>query len=115
MAVKRFCLVPPCWTLEDYALHTCFDHSHAHLSRAQVYDYDKHRSIEWIAIRYAKSADLIATDRPDPTKSWFGGIARISRIFGTRGLSSSLGECLAAAILTRESWALAMFAQIVRR
>jgi hypothetical protein len=48
MAVKRFCLVPPCWTLEDYALHACSDHSHGHLSRAQIYDYDKHRSVKRI-------------------------------------------------------------------
>jgi hypothetical protein len=115
MAVKRFCLVPHFWTLEDYARHTCFDHSHSHLSRAQLYDHDKHGSIEWIAIRYSDRELVPVTDKPDPTRRSSGGVVRISRIFPARGLSSNLGENLAAAVMNGESWALAMFAQMSRR
>jgi hypothetical protein len=96
-------------------MHTCEDRSHSHLSRGQVYEFDKHRSLEWLAIRYKKDEELILKDTPDPLQVWLGGIAKISRIFEFRGLSSTAGEFLAGAVRKRESWALAMLAQIHMR
>lgn len=111
MSAKLFCLVPPRWTLHDYSLHTCSDRSHSHLSRSQVYDFEKHGSINWIAIRYA-DRQLIPTSKPDVSKKWLGGIVRISRSFKFRGLSSDVGAYLAENIRRGESWALAMLDQI---
>jgi hypothetical protein len=56
VSAKRFCLVPPSWDLKEFSMHTCDDHSHSHLSRSQIYDFDKYRSIEWLAIRYKRDA-----------------------------------------------------------
>jgi hypothetical protein len=68
--------------LKVFSEHSCDDRSHSHLSRSQVYEFDKHQSLEWLAIRYR------------------------------RGLSGTASEYLAAAVRAREGWALAMLAQI---
>lgn len=112
MSAKRFCLVPPGWDLKIHSMRGCDDRSHSHLSRSQVYEFDKHQSLEWLAIRYKRGEDFVLTDSPDHLQTWWGGIARISRIFDFRGLSGTTGEYLAAAVRAREGWALAMLAQI---
>jgi hypothetical protein len=88
--------------------HVCGDRSHAHLSRSQLYDYEKHNSIEWIAVRYRGDAQFIPTQRPDLDRTWDGGILRISKLFAMRGASVGLGAFLTAAVRARESWALVM-------
>jgi hypothetical protein len=110
---KRYCLVPPSWDLHDFQLHTCSDRSHCHISRAQLYDLEKYRSIRWVAIRYNKGEELVPIENPDVNKKWDSGIVRISMVFGFRGMSSSVGEYLADALRRRESWAVAMLAQII--
>jgi hypothetical protein len=115
LSAKRFCLVPPGWDLKIFSEHSCDDRSHSHVSRSQVYEFDKHQSLEWLAIRYKKGDDFVLTDSPDHLQTWWGGIARISRIFDFRGLSATAGEYLSLAVRRRESWALAMLAQIHMR
>ena len=105
-------MIPPKWDLRDYLLRTCSDHSHFHVSRGQLYDLEKHRSIKWVAIRY-RGEELVPIDNPpDIDKKWDGGVVRISMIFGFRGVSACLGEYLARALREREGWAIAMLAQI---
>jgi hypothetical protein len=107
---KRFCLVGPRWSLEDLERLTCDDRSHCHLSRAGVYDLEKHRAIAWIAVRVGNT--FVPNDRPTIDEKHEGGIIRICKIFALRGTSQGLGEYLAAAVRQREDWALAMLAQI---
>jgi hypothetical protein len=90
--------------LVDLQRLTCFDRSHAHISRSQLYDYEKHSSIEWIAIKY-KDGGFTPTEHPALAEKWFGGIVRISRLFQFRGASSALGEYLSACLRRREPWA----------
>jgi hypothetical protein len=93
-------------------LRTCSDHSHFRVSRGQLYDLEKHRSIKWVAIRY-RDEDLVPIENPpDIDKQWDGGVMRISMVFGFRGVSACVGEYLADALQRRESWALAMHDQI---
>jgi hypothetical protein len=112
MSRKRVCLVGPRWSLADCARHVCGDRSHAHLSRAQVYDYEKHRSIVWIAVQYRGSQELIPTEHPDLSQMWDRGIVKISKLFTLRGASCGLGAYLESAVRARESWALTMVNEI---
>jgi hypothetical protein len=63
-----------------------------------MYDLDKHREIEWLAVRYLPHGPFVATSSPDARRTWFGGIARVSRIFAAGGLSSRVGSYLAVAV-----------------
>jgi hypothetical protein len=90
---------------------TCGDRSHAHISRSQLYDYEKHNSIEWMAVRY-KTGEYSPTEHPSLAEKWFGGIVRISRLFKFRDSSSSLGAYLSSCVRRREDWALAMVADL---
>lgn len=110
MSRKRFCLVGPRWSLADLERLTCGDRSHCHLSRAGVYDLEKHRAIAWLAVRVGNT--FVPNARPTIDERYEGGIVRICKIFPLRGVSAGLGEYLAAAVRERESWAVAMLAQI---
>lgn len=105
-------MVPPPWDFLDYSLRACSDHSHSHISRAQLWDLQKHNLIKWVAIRY-RGEELAQTDNePDVEKHWSGGVVKIAKVFGFRGTSSMLGAYLAAALRARESWALTMLEQM---
>ncbi len=96
----------------DYSLRSCADGSHCHISRAQLYDLEKHNSIRWVAIRYRGEGIVPIDSAPDINKKWAGGVVRVSMVFGFRGVSACVGEYLADALRRRESWALAMHDQI---
>ena len=112
LSAKRFCIVPPPWSLEDVARHSCDDHSHFHLSRAQVYAFQQVNSIMWIAIRYRGDDAWTETDKPDLARKWAAGVLKISKIFAFRGRSASFGEYLAGAVREREDWAITMLSQM---
>jgi hypothetical protein len=107
---KRFCLVGPRWSLTDLEWLRCDDRSHWHLSRAGLYDLEKHRAIVWLAIRVGET--FVPKDQPTVDERHEGGIVRICKIFPFRGASVALGEYLAHAVKEREDWALTMIAQI---
>jgi hypothetical protein len=94
---KRFCLVPPFWTLADCARHTCDDRTHHHLSRGQVHELELDGLIEWIFF---------------PQTNREKGIVRIRRLIPVRGLSARIGETLAEAVRLRHPWALMMLSEI---
>jgi hypothetical protein len=107
---KRFCLVGPRWSFANVERLSCDDRSHWHLSRAGLYDLEKHRAIAWIAVRVGDA--FIPNDRPTVNERHEGGIVRICKVFSFHGASAVLGEYLAHAVSEREGWALAMLAQI---
>jgi len=100
LSLKRFCLVPPRMSLEDYSRHTCDDHSHSHLSKAQVYELQSHGAIEWLRGSLSSSTPKLK------------GVLRIRRYFAARGLSCSVGGVLVHALARKEDWAQAMYGQI---
>jgi hypothetical protein len=91
-------------SLEDYKLHSCNDHSHSHLSKAQVYELQSHGVIEWL---YG-SITSTAKDK---------GVFRIRRFFAARGLSCSVGSELAEMLRIPETKAIAsvMYSHIKMR
>jgi hypothetical protein len=90
-------------SLADYSNHTCDDHSHSHLSKAQVYELQSHGGLEWL--------------RGSLSEATFKNkaVLKITRYFSARGLSCSVGGELAEALCTREEWAQVMFANIKLR
>jgi len=83
LSVKRYCLVPARWTLEEYARHTCDDRSHSHLSKSQVYELEALKLIEWLR-------------RPEDRKQ--KGVLKQLRTISHRGLSCRVGGELASAL-----------------
>jgi hypothetical protein len=110
MSRKRFCLVGPRWSPTDVERLCCDDRSHCHLSRASLYDLEKHRAIAWLAVRIGDT--FVPDVRPTVNERHEGGIVRICKIFPFRGISVGLGEYLAAEVRGRQDWAVAMLAQI---
>jgi hypothetical protein len=96
-------VIPRRWTLDDYAQHSCSDHSHAHLSRAELADSLKHGLVE--LVRYE--------DRRQHHKA----IVRVVRILSVRGLSCRVGEALALMLASDNArgTALTMLSQIRMR
>jgi len=90
-------------SLEDYSRHSCDDHSHSHLSKAQVYELQSHGAIEWLR------GSLSTSTKKDK------GVLKIRRYFAARGLSCSVGGELVEALGTREEWAQVMFSNIKLR
>lgn len=97
MSLKRFCLVPHTWSLEDYSSHNCADSSHLHLSRRQVWDLERDGEVEWLHV---------------PVGRHDKGVVRFSRVFAVRGLSARIGAPLAEALARRMPWAEAMLSDI---
>jgi hypothetical protein len=105
IARKRFCLVPYGFDVRDLQRHRCDDRSHAHLSRSQLYNMEKHGEIQWLAVRYRGTREFIPADKPDAGLHVDGGILRVSRLFKFRGASNALGEFLSSCLRRREPWA----------
>jgi hypothetical protein len=80
------------------------------LSRAGLYDLEKHRAIAWIAVRVGTT--FVLNDQPTVNEKHEGGIVRVCKIFPFHGSSAVLGEYLAHAVKERQDWAVAMLAQI---
>jgi hypothetical protein len=80
MSTKHACVIPTRWTLGDYALHTCSDRSHAHLSRAEYDDNLSHGLVEL----------LRGPDHRLRRKA----VVRAVRTLPVRGLSCTVGEAL---------------------
>ncbi|MGO9641498.1 MAG: hypothetical protein ACLP1Y_09375 [Candidatus Acidiferrales bacterium] len=103
VSAKIACVIPRRWTLEDYAQHTCSDHSHAHLSRVELADNLRNGLVELVR----------AEDGRLPQKI----IVRQVRTLTARGLSCTVGEGLVV-MLRRENEravALVMLAHIRMR
>jgi hypothetical protein len=66
-------------SLADYSLHTCDDHSHSHLTKAQVYELQIHGGIEWLR---GSLSDATFKNK---------AVLKITRYFAARGLSCSIG------------------------
>lgn len=100
MSAKAACVIPRRWTLEDYALHTCADRSHGHLSRVELADNLRHGFVE--VLRHGNS------------KAHLKPVVRLVRTLPARGLSCSVGAELAAALRddAERGWAIAMLNQI---
>jgi hypothetical protein len=105
---KTFCTVPSLWTLDEYARHRCDDHSHKHISHAQVLRAEREGRVRWLrrADREGNGAVLKLTAPP---------LGRSLDRAVVRGLSCRVGEHLARGIQHREAWALVMLAQISMR
>lgn len=89
----RVCLLPRMWTIKMLNARGCS--SHRHLSPRRIEAMAKKGDVVWLNPRVARY-----TRR---------GMLPFARL---RDKSGKVGECLAAAIRRRESWALAMYAQI---
>jgi len=102
VSIKRYCLVPARWTLEDYSRHTCDDHSHSHLSKSQVYELEVLSLIEWLR-------------RPEHRKE--KGILKQIKTISHRGLSCRVGGELVSALCdySRRGIAEVMLANINQR
>jgi hypothetical protein len=100
VSAKVACLIPARWDLQDYALHTCSDRSHIHLSKSEFEDNLENKLIEIL--------------RPPDSRRGRKAVVRIIRTMTARGLSCSVGEGLATALRTdsERDWALTMLAQI---
>ena len=70
-------------SLTDYALHSCDDHSHSHLTKAQVYELQSHGAIEWL-----RGSLSTATSKNK-------AVIKMIRYWATRGLSCSVGSEIA--------------------
>jgi hypothetical protein len=70
-------------SLADYAAHTCDDHSHSHLTKAQVYELQSHGAIEWLRGSLNQATPKMKA------------VLRIRRFFLARGLSCSVGAGIA--------------------
>jgi hypothetical protein len=119
MASKTICSVPPGWTLDDHARHTCFDGSHSHLSFAEINKREKTDVVCWLrraASRAEKSVVQIhLLERRDD--SWAGRQLSTYSMPGepmNKGLSFRLGPYLAKHVRQNHSWAVVMFSQINR-
>lgn len=84
MSAKIACLIPPRWSLAEYALHTCDDRSHSHFSQSQFNEQLRDGSVE--LLRW-----------PD-MKRGVKAVVRMVRI-SKRGISCSAGETLAWMLL----------------
>lgn len=113
MSRKRFCLVGARWSLADLPRLSCSNHTHMHLSRAGLYDLEKHRAIAWLAIRVGDT--FVPNDKPTVAERWEGGIVRICKIFPLRGVSAGLGAYLADAVRDKEQWAQTMVEEMCGR
>lgn len=106
LSTRAACVIPPHWTLTDYAAHRCGDRSHFHLSRIEFEQNLRDGAIEL----------LRGPDRRRGLKA----VVRIRRIVW-RGLSLRVGEELALALreaAAREcydGWAHVMLANIRMR
>jgi hypothetical protein len=102
---NRFCLVPPRMSLADYSTHSCDDHSHSHLNKAQVYELQSHGAIEWL-----RGSLSTATAKNK-------AVIKMIRYWSTRGLSCSVGSEIAAMLCddSRRSIGASMLAHIKLR
>jgi len=89
-------------SLADYSIHTCDDHSHSHLSKAQVYELQSHGAIEWL-----RGSLSTATAKNK-------AVIKMIRYWATRGLSCSVGAELTEMLRddSRREIASAMLAHI---
>jgi hypothetical protein len=71
-------------SLADYALHTCVDNSHSHLTKAEAYELQTLGLVEWLRGSLNNATPQVKA------------VLRISRYFPVRGLSCRVGGELAA-------------------
>ena len=94
---RRYCLIPQTWTFADIEAACCLNSSHVHLTRAEVYAFEREGVIEWLY---------------RPTRNCEKGIVRLNVRLTSLGLSIRVGEYLANAIRDRRLWAAVMFAEM---
>lgn len=109
MAVKNICVVPSGRTLEYFLRHSkCDDGSHAHLSRAQVYEREKlGLVIDWVRqpTRRSNGVIFLLSGRKQ-------GRAALPGSSLNCGLSYRVGSTLAIAVYLRHEWARIMLLEI---
>jgi hypothetical protein len=101
--------------MAEYAVHSCDDHSHSHLSQTKIDELQDHGAIEWLRGSYiGKSQRELARLK---AKSQENCVVKIRRFFSARGLSCSVGAELAEMLRdpSRRAIAVIMLAHIKMR
>lgn len=105
---KTVCSVPALWDLAEYLRHRCDDHSHKHLSRAQIMRYEREGRVHWLRRGDRHGDGAVVRLKAAPIGST---IDRVS----IRGASCRVGEALVVASTRGEPWARVMLAHIALR
>jgi hypothetical protein len=116
---QKVCVIPADFTLADYQAHPCQEGRHAHLSRAQLRPYIEQKRVVILQGSLGHGRRELARIKGEKTVIWIlpctkdavTGRTALAGLLNS-GLSFQFGEYLAMRVRQRESWALAMVAEM---
>lgn len=113
MPAKPYCLLPANFAGAQLETLNCGAGTHLHLSHAELREFRDLRLIE-TEDDSAGQPHVVWLRAPNQRER-IRGVVRLARRLGLRGLSCLVGEDLAAAVRSRQAWALTMLDEIRQR